>query len=119
MAPGGSTIDSTERDEQYMRALARANEIRIARAETKRRVARGTLSAADVILRCPPEVHSMAVADLLLSQRRWGQTRCRKLLAQAQVSERKSIGALTDRQRRLIASLLSGRERSTAAQAPS
>lgn len=112
-------MNGTERDEQYMRALARANEIRIARAQIKRRIARGTLSAADVILSCPPEVHSMAVADLLLSQRRWGQTRCRKLLAQVQVSERKEIGSLTERQRRLLASLLSGRGRSAAAQAPS
>ncbi|HLI32841.1 MAG TPA: hypothetical protein VKU89_08900 [Solirubrobacteraceae bacterium] len=102
-----------------MRALARANEIRSARAQIKRGIARGGLTAAEVILSCPPEVHSMPIGDLLLSQRRWGQTRCRKLLAQVQVSERKAIGSLTERQRRLLAALLSGCDRSAAAQAPS
>ncbi len=32
----------------------------------------------------------MAVADLLMSQRRWGQTRCRKFLAQVPMSEKKT-----------------------------
>ena len=42
----------------------------------------------------------MAIADLLMSQRRWGQTRCRKFLAQVPMSEKKTIGSMTDRQRR-------------------
>ena len=32
----------------------------------------------------------MAVADLLMSQRRWGQTRCRRFLAQIPMSEKKT-----------------------------
>jgi hypothetical protein len=48
----------------------------------------------------------MAVADLLMSQRRWGQTRCRKCLAQVPVSEKKTIGSMTDRQRQTLAGLL-------------
>jgi hypothetical protein len=92
---------------QYMRALERANQVRIARAEIKRRVARGTLDAAEIVLACPREVESMAVGDLLTSQRRWGQTRCRKLLAQVPMSERKTIGSMTDRQRQTLAALLS------------
>src|ERR1700691_3935723 len=67
---------------QYMRALERANQVRLARAELKRRVAMGEIEVAAVILECPWEAESMAVADLLMSQRRWGQTRCRKFLAQ-------------------------------------
>ena len=41
----------------------------------------------------------MAVADLLMSQRRWGQTRCRKFLSQIPMSEKKTIGSMTERQR--------------------
>src|SRR5690348_449576 len=63
---------------QHMRALARANQVRLARAELKRRVAADEVDVADVILRCPWEATSMAVGDLLMSQRRWGQTRCRR-----------------------------------------
>jgi hypothetical protein len=95
-------------DAQYMRALERANAVRIARAELKRKVALGTLPAAEVILDCPWEAASMAVGDLLMSQRRWGQTRCRKLLGQIQMSERKTIGSMTERQRRTLAALLAG-----------
>ena len=48
----------------------------------------------------------MAVADLLVSQRRWGRTRCRKVLAQVPISETKTLGSMTDRQRRTLAALL-------------
>jgi hypothetical protein len=93
---------------QHMRALERANQVRLARAELKRRVATGEVDPAQVIIECPWEAHSMAVADLLMSQRRWGHTRCRRFLAQIPMSERKSIGSMTERQRRTLASLLAG-----------
>ena len=96
---------------QYMRALERANEVRLARAELKRRVALGETDVATVILECPWEAQSMAVADLLMSQRRWGQTRCRKFLAQLPMSEKKTIGSMTERQRRTLVALLSSPER--------
>jgi hypothetical protein len=91
---------------QYMRALERANQVRLARAELKRRVALGEICVAAVILDCPWEAESMAVADLLMSQRRWGQTRCRKFLAQLAMSEKKTVGSMTDRQRRTLAAML-------------
>jgi hypothetical protein len=93
-------------DPQHLRALQRANEVRLARADLKRRVAEGELTAADVVLESPWEAASMTVADLLMSQRRWGRTRCRRFLAQAGLSETKTIGSLTDRQRRVVADQL-------------
>jgi hypothetical protein len=96
---------------QYMRALERANQVRLARAELKRRVATGEIEVAEVILDCPWEAESMAVADLLMSQRRWGQTRCRKFLAQLPMSEKKTVGSMTDRQRRTLAMMLSSADR--------
>src|SRR2546421_8603049 len=95
---------------QYMRALRRANEVRLARAELKRRVAFGEIDVAEVILFCPWEAQIMAVCDLLMSQRRWGQTRCRKLLARLPMSENKTVGSMTDRQRRALAAMLSSAE---------
>jgi len=91
---------------QYMRALERANQVRLARAELKRRIAMGEIDVADVVLDCPWEAASMAVADLLMSQRRWGQTRCRKFLAQMVMSEKKTIESMTDRQRHTLAAML-------------
>jgi hypothetical protein len=91
---------------QRMRALGRANEIRLARAELKRRIADGEVSAAHVILAPPREAGTWALGELLMSQRRWGGTRCRKFLSRCQINETKTVGALTDRQRRLLATQL-------------
>lgn len=99
---------------QRLRALERANEVRLARADLKRRIADGQASVAQVILDPPLEAQSWAVGDLLMSQRRWGTTRCRKFLMRNQVSETRMVGALTERQRRMLAAALS----STATQQP-
>jgi hypothetical protein len=93
---------------QHLRALARANEVRLARAELKRQVSEGEISAATVVTECPWEARSMTVAELLTSQRRWGSTRCRRFLQAVPMSENKTIGSMTDRQRHAVAGLLDG-----------
>jgi hypothetical protein len=93
---------------QHLRALARANEVRLARAELKRQIGEGEVSAAHVILECPWEAASMTVSDLLTSQRRWGTTRCRKLLQSIPMSENKTVGSMTERQRQALSGLLEG-----------
>jgi hypothetical protein len=93
---------------QHLQALARANRVRLARAELKRRVADGELGVADVVVSCPWEAESMAIADLLMSQHRWGRTRCRRFLAALPMSETKTIGSMTDRQRFALAGMLGG-----------
>ena len=94
---------------QHMQALELANRVRLARAELKRRVGDGELSAAEVILSRPWEAETMTIMDLLMSQRRWGRTRCRRFLASIQVPETKQLGRLTDRQRDALAELLTAR----------
>jgi len=89
-----------------MRALARANSVRQARAELKRQVAAGEVAVADVVLACPWEARSMKVCDILTSQHRWGLMRCRALLAAIPIPETKTIGSLTERQRHALAALL-------------
>ena len=93
---------------QHMRALAQANRVRLARAELKRQVAEGEASVADVVLQCPWEAESMTISDLLMSQHRWGRTRCRRFLTSIPMSETKTVGTMTDRQRRALAGLLAG-----------
>jgi hypothetical protein len=88
---------------QRLRALERANEVRLARAELKRRIAEGDVSAAEVILACPQEASSWMVRELLMSQRRWGSKRCRKFLERNQIGELKPVGQLTERQKRVLA----------------
>ncbi len=89
-----------------MQALARANRVRLARAELKRSIARGDLEAAEVIRDCPWETESMTLAELLTSQRRWGRTRARKFLLGLTLNENKRLGTLTSRQRALLATEL-------------
>jgi glutathione S-transferase len=92
---------------QQMRALERANQARRARAELKRRVAQGEIEVAEVILTGPwAAAERMAVADLLSSQRHWGHARVRKFLASVAISENKTIGSMTERQRRAVAARL-------------
>ncbi len=100
---GFSTLSSGP---QHLRALERANRVRLARAELKRRIAEGELFASEVILESPWEASSMAIGDVLMSQRRWGSTRCRKFLAMFQITETKTVGSLTDRQRHALAAQL-------------
>jgi hypothetical protein len=99
----------TPQEPQRLRALEQANAVRLARAELKRRIAEGEVTAAGVILTCPCEAHRWTVAELLMAQRRWGATRCRKFLERNHISEIKQIGALTDRQRRMLATQLGPR----------
>jgi hypothetical protein len=112
-----STAMRTSEPPQRLRALERANEIRLARAGLKRSIALGEVSAAEVLLACPEEAGSWPIGELLISQRRWGTTRCRKFLIRNQIVETKPIGKLTERQRRILAASLQARVEGPAAPA--
>jgi hypothetical protein len=105
IAPASITVP------QHMQALARANRVRLARAELKRSIARGDVEVVEVIRECPWETESMTLAELLTSQRRWGRTRARKFLIGLALSENKRLGTLTPRQRALFATALSSKPR--------
>src|SRR4051812_50173451 len=83
--------------QQHLRALERANRVRLARAELKRQIASSVVSASQVILECPWEAASMSISDLLMCQRRWGRARCRRLLVSLGGAENKQIGTPSDR----------------------
>jgi hypothetical protein len=104
-----TTIAASVEAPQHMKALERANMVRLARAELKRAIARGDRDAAEVVRDCPWETESMTIAELLTSQRRWGRTRARKFLVPLSLNENKQLGTLTERQRRLLAGELANR----------
>jgi hypothetical protein len=107
-----TTIASSVEAPQHMRALERANLVRLARAELKRSIARGDADPSEVIRDCPWETESMTIAELLTSQRRWGRTRARKFLLPLSLNENKQLGTLTSRQRRLLSTELASRSAS-------
>src|SRR5687768_8864662 len=100
---------SADAGQQHLRALERANRVRLARAELKRQVTSEEISASQVIMDCPWEAASMSISDLLMCQRRWGRARCRRLLVSLGVPENKQIGTLTQRQRGALAAVLSAK----------
>jgi hypothetical protein len=91
---------------QCMEALARANEVRLARAALKRDISAGRRHITEVITESPWEAESMSLSELLCSQRRWGRARSRKLLSSTALSEGKRVGSLTERQRRVLVAAL-------------
>ena len=72
----------------------------------KQLIAAGEISVVEAIVSDSPEIERMAVIELLLSQRRWGYARCRGLLMSVPLSESKTVGSMTARQRALLSALL-------------
>jgi len=106
-----ATIDAAP---QHIKALEQANRVRLARAELKRQVAAQEVTAAEVVLGCPWEAASMELSDLLMSQKRWGRARCRRLLLSLGLPENKQIGTMTPRQRRALVEVLTTKSQTRA-----
>jgi hypothetical protein len=96
--------------QQRLLALDRANHIRVARAALKRRLRAGEIAPADAILRSCSETATMTLAELLHSQRGWGPKRSSKVLRSVLLSESKTLGSLTERQRTTLVGVLSSHE---------
>lgn len=108
--PADGTKSTNGAGRQNMRALEHANRIRLARAELKRRIAKGDVSVAEILLEPGDEVAGMAITELLASQKRWGATRCSKFMDSIGLHETKTVRSLTERQRTAVAAVLqSGR----------
>lgn len=99
---------------QHLRALDQANQVRLARAELKREVGAGSVTVEEVIEDRPWQAETMSLSELLMSQRRWGRMRCRRLLLSIELPENKRLGTLTARQRAVLTAALArgARERS-------
>ena len=94
---------------QHMQALAHANRVRLARASLKRAILANQLDVEEVVRDCPWEAETMAIGELLRSQRRWGRTRVRKFLSSLALNENRELGRLTDRQRNVLAAELTAK----------
>lgn len=86
--------------DQRMAALQRANGIRSARAALKRDLKAGRTTIHD-LLHSPPEyVMTAKVFDMLLAVPKYGRVKANRVLQQCRVSPAKTIGGLSERQRR-------------------
>ncbi len=91
---------------QQMDALQRANEIRSARAHLKRELKAGRVQIHTVLLDPPDYLQNAKVSELLLAVPKYGRVKVNRLLLQCRISSSKTLGGLSERQRReLVANL--------------
>jgi hypothetical protein len=82
-----------------MEALKRANEIRVRRAQLKKDLKDGRRHIEEV-LRDPPEyVGTAKVFDILMAVPKFGRVKAARFLNQCRISQSKTVGGLSDRQR--------------------
>jgi hypothetical protein len=94
--------------DQRMDALKRANNIRTARAKLKKDLKAGRTSILD-LLESPPEyILTAKVFDLLLAVPKYGRVKANRVLNQCRVSPAKTVGGLSERQRKEMVGLLRG-----------
>ncbi len=85
--------------DQRMEALRRANDIRVRRARLKKDLKDGSVEI-ERILSDPPEYVSTAkVFDILMAVPKFGRVKASRFLNQCRISQAKTVGGLSDRQR--------------------
>jgi hypothetical protein len=92
--------------EQRLRALEKANEVRLARAQLKRELAAGKIELAQVLTNPPPCAQTAKLRELLLAVPRIGPATVHRALAHCQIAYAKTIAGLSDRQRAQLIELL-------------
>jgi hypothetical protein len=92
--------------DQRMDALRRANEIRTLRAQLKRDLKSGAVSITAVIADPPEWVQSAKVFDMLMAVPKYGKVKTTRFLNACRISQGKTIGGLSDRQRAELVEML-------------
>lgn len=98
-----------------MEALSLANAIRVARAALKREISAGITDVCEVLADPPLHTLSMKVFDLLMARNKFGYVKVSRLLNTCRISQAKTIGGLTLRQRIELMQLIMDRHPSQAA----
>jgi hypothetical protein len=93
--------DAVSPTEQRQAALERANRARIDGAAVRRELAAGDLTVAQALE--DPRAQRLQIGRLLTAQRGWGPTKANRLLNQHRIFPTRRVGALTPRQRDVLA----------------
>jgi hypothetical protein len=91
---------------QRMEALQRANAVRSRRAKLKRDLKAGRQPIHELLLQPPEFLETAKVFDLLLAVPKYGRVKVNKILTQCRISPSKTIGGLSERQRRELVALM-------------
>ncbi len=91
---------------QRLDALERANEVRTKRARIKRDLKAGRVDFCKTLLSPPEYIQTMKLFDFMLSIPKYGRVKVNKCLTQCRISPSKTIGGLSERQRKEIVDLV-------------
>ena len=104
---GATTIAApSDRRQQQLEALARGNGVRSRRAQLKRDLKAGRRSIEEVLGNPPGWLSGATILDLLIATPKRRRIKANKVLLRCRISPSRTIGALTERQRRVIVSEL-------------
>ena len=100
MVPPQTQVQAPVRSlDQRMEALKRANDIRVKRAQLKKDLKDGRVRI-QTILGAPPEyVETAKVIDILMAVPKFGRVKAARFLNTCRISQSKTVGGLSDRQR--------------------
>ena len=85
--------------DQRMDALRRANDVRVRRAQLKKDLKDGRVRI-QTILGDPPEyVETAKVIDILMAVPKFGRVKAARFLQTCRISQSKTVGGLSERQR--------------------
>ena len=85
--------------DQRMEALQRANHIRVRRAQLKKDLKDGKAQIETILLDPPDWVSTAKVFDMLMAVPKFGRVKAARLLNQCRISQSKTVGGLSERQR--------------------
>ena len=85
--------------DQRMEALKRANDIRVRRAQLKKDLKDGTVQIETILMDPPEYVSTAKVFDMLMAVPKFGRVKAARFLNQCRISQSKTVGGLSERQR--------------------
>jgi hypothetical protein len=94
--------------DQRMEALTRANRVRSQRASLKAELKRGAVSIRGVLAAPPEFLLTAKVIDVLMAAPKCGRVKSAKIMELCRVSPSKTVGGLSERQRRELLSYFGG-----------
>jgi len=85
--------------DQRMDALRRANDIRVRRAQLKKDLKLGRAQIEEILTDPPEFVSTAKVFDMLMAVPKFGRVKAARFLKQCRISQSKTVGGLSERQR--------------------
>jgi S13-like H2TH domain len=100
MVPPQTQVQAPARSlDQRMEALKRANDIRVKRAQLKKDLKAAKVQIEEILGDPPEYVETAKVFDMLMAVPKFGRVKAARFLNQCRISQSKTVGGLSERQR--------------------